>query len=171
MSGDTSTKTLIVVRHASAVHSFDASLDFERTLTLKGQQEALAMAVRLKNRLQALSLLPDLLIASPAQRTLETATIFFQTLGLSESQLQFDRSLYLPQPKSFYSVIHKIAKEVNLPLIFSHNNGVTDFMNRLTPVRVDVFPPCGLAGVQFQAEQWSEFERAEKKWLFFDYPA
>lgn len=171
MSAVINSRTLILVRHASAVPSFDAFRDFERTLTDKGRKEASKMALRLNAKLKTLSLHPDLLIASPAQRTTETSRIFLEELQMNESTLQFDRSLYLPQAASFYSVIQKIPDAVKLPLIFSHNNGITDFVNLLTNVRVDVIPPCGIAAVQFQANHWSEFEMAEKKWLFFDYPS
>lgn len=163
-------KILIVVRHARAVSTFEAFPDFERPLTDRGRREARQMATGLQKRLVALSLQPNLILASPALRTKETAEIFLETLQLEKELLQFEPTLYLPQPSSFYSAIQQVPNSVNVLLVFSHNNGITDFVNQLTTVRVDVIPPCGIAAVAIQTNSWSQVEESEKRWLFFDYP-
>ena len=60
-------KKLIIVRHAHAVH--DGSADFNRTLTREGQEEAVAAGKMLKKN----ELIPDMIISSPAARTVQTA--------------------------------------------------------------------------------------------------
>jgi phosphohistidine phosphatase SixA len=71
------TKRLTLVRHANAEQDADVR-DFERPLSRKGQNEALEMARRYLER----SLVPDLILASAATRTRETAETFAKVLGV-----------------------------------------------------------------------------------------
>ena len=55
--------------------------------------------------------------------------------------------------------------------IFSHNPGITDFVNSLCKdVQIDDMPTCGIFAVEIAIENWIDFKKAEKKFLFFDYP-
>jgi phosphohistidine phosphatase len=54
--------------------------------------------------------------------------------------------------------------------IFSHNEGITDYANMLTSVRVDNIPTCGIYAVKADIRSWKEFEGAQKDFWFFDYP-
>ena len=55
-------------------------------------------------------------------------------------------------------------------LPFSHNPGITDYANTLTNVHTDNIPTCGIFAVQADVEKWQDFTKAEKMFLFFDYP-
>ncbi|HEV7607390.1 MAG TPA: histidine phosphatase family protein, partial [Steroidobacteraceae bacterium] len=78
-------KRLTLIRHANAEQDADVR-DFERPLSRKGQSEALEMARRFQER----SLVPDLIIASAATRTRETAETFAKVLGVAGRLLQAD---------------------------------------------------------------------------------
>ena len=54
--------------------------------------------------------------------------------------------------------------------LFSHNNGITDFANRLTSARVDNIPTCGIFAIKIKSNSWKDFRNAEKGFWFFDYP-
>ena len=64
-------RRLTLIRHANAEQDSDVR-DFERPLSRKGQNEALEMARRFQER----GLIPDLILASAATRTRETAETF-----------------------------------------------------------------------------------------------
>jgi phosphohistidine phosphatase len=83
-------KRLSLVRHANAEQDADVR-DFERPLSRKGHNEALEMARRFQER----GLVPDLILASAAVRTRETAETFARVLGVAGRLLQADDSLYL----------------------------------------------------------------------------
>ena len=83
-------RRLSLVRHANAEQDSDVR-DFERPLSRKGQGEALEMARRFQER----GLVPDLILASAAVRTRETAEAFARILGVASRLLQADDSLYL----------------------------------------------------------------------------
>jgi phosphohistidine phosphatase len=171
MSEVTNSKFLVVIRHAKAAASYEYSHDRERPLTKQGQEEALKMASWVSEQLASRLLSPDLLLTSPALRTAQTAHIFSETLSLEKEKIQFDEALYLPEVQSFYSVLEKINDKVGVLILFSHNNGLTDFVNSLTNNRIDVLPPCGVVGIELADSHWKNIQTAPKNWLFFKYPA
>lgn len=64
-------KRVVIVRHAKSVpYGYDD--DFHRDLTERGLLDAEKISSQLKDR----GIIPDLVMASPATRTMHTATIF-----------------------------------------------------------------------------------------------
>ena len=171
MSVATDSKILVLIRHAKAVSSYGECKDIDRPLTEKGRSDAQAMAVWLKEKLFSLSCTPDLLLSSPARRTEETANLFATTFESDPARMKLDAHLYLPHADSFYEVIEKISDAVKVLFVFSHNNGITDFINTLTNNRIDVIPPCGLVGVKIENAHWKNIRVALKEWLWFKAPS
>jgi phosphohistidine phosphatase len=54
--------------------------------------------------------------------------------------------------------------------LFSHNNGITDFINTLTTTKIDDMPTCGIFAIKINIEHWQDFRKAEKDFWFFDSP-
>jgi phosphohistidine phosphatase len=79
--------------------------------------------------------------------------------------------LYHAAPDTFYEVITEADDKFDRVAIFSHNPGITDFVNELIEgVRVDNVPTCGVFALECDIKKWKDFREAEKKLLFFDYP-
>ena len=72
--------------------------------------------------------------------------------------------------EGFASAIAAIKNDNETVALFSHNPGITEYASTLTNVRIDDMPTCAIFAVQANTEKWSDFEDAEKKFLFFDYP-
>ncbi|MBN8686267.1 MAG: histidine phosphatase family protein [Chitinophagales bacterium] len=159
-------KTLILVRHAKSDWSADGLPDFDRPLNERGKRDAPVMAARLAEKIKH----PDAIVASPAKRAAKTAKLFAQQFGISKDAILYKDELYLPPPAVFYSVIEKLDDQFLQVLIFSHNNGITDFANELTDARIDNIPTCGIFAVQADIDSWKDFRTAEKTFLFVDYP-
>ena len=70
-------KTLYLVRHAKSSWKFPELRDFDRPLNGRGKRNAPDMGKRLK----VMGILPDLLIASPANRALTTARKIAENIG------------------------------------------------------------------------------------------
>ena len=157
-------KSLLVVRHAKSSWEWDDLHDFDRPLNERGKRDAPEMA----RRLVSAGVIPDLLVSSPAERAKRTAELFAQELGKEE--IQFVPELYHAPVEVFYRVIQNLDDSAGLLAVFSHNPGITAFVNELTKTRVDNMPTCGVFGVQVQAEHWKEFRKAKKEFWFFDYP-
>lgn len=159
-------KKLILVRHAKSDWGNPGLDDFDRPLNERGKRDAPAMAARLRDRKTGI----DVLLSSPAKRAAKTAKIFAETLGIKNSDIVFNDELYLAGPITFYNVLAELDDEIETVALFSHNNGLTDFANRLTDARIDNIPTCGIFAVQADCNQWSDFKAAPKTFLFFDYP-
>ncbi|HEY4877022.1 MAG TPA: histidine phosphatase family protein [Puia sp.] len=159
-------KTLLIIRHAKSSWDTATLSDFDRPLNERGKKDAPAMAKRLLEN----KVTPELFIASPAKRAKKTAELFIKEFGKSEKEIVFISELYHAPADLFYDIIAKFDDKYNSIAIFSHNPGITDFVNLLTTVQVDNMPTCGIFAVTSPANTWDEFSSAEKEFWFFDYP-
>ena len=159
-------KILILIRHAKSDWGNPGQDDFDRSLNERGKRDAPLMANRLLDKKIAI----DLFIASPAKRAAKTAKIFAETFERKKEEIIFKEELYLSGPDVFFKVIESIDNDKNSIAVFSHNNGITDFANLLTDVRIDNIPTCGIFAVKVDCTSWSDFRKAKKEFLFFDYP-
>jgi len=159
-------KTLILVRHAKSSWDKPGMSDLERPLNERGKKDAPEMAKRLKER----NVLPDLLLSSTAKRAKKTARLFADELGLDKEIIKENESLYMATPEAFNETLGALDDRHRVVALFSHNPGITEYASTLTNVRVDDMPTCAIFAVQAATEKWSDFESAEKKFLFFDYP-
>ncbi|HYE55513.1 MAG TPA: histidine phosphatase family protein [Chitinophagaceae bacterium] len=158
-------KTIIFIRHAKSSWDDPAMSDFDRPLNDRGKRDAPEMAERLvKKRIKV-----DAFISSPARRARKTAVVFAKTYGLSKEDVILKDELYHPSETAFFDVITQITDPLETIAIFSHNPGITDFVNLLSNVRIDNVPTCGMFAVSFNGD-WASFRQANKNFLFFDYP-
>lgn len=159
-------KTLILVRHAKSSWEEVGMDDSERPLNERGKKDAPEMARRLKEK----NIKVDIFISSPAKRAHKTAKFFAEEYDVSKKEILIVNKLYGASVSSFFEVVSTIEDKYQTAAIFSHNPGITEFANTLTSVRIDNVPTSGVFAVQADAAKWSELIRAEKKFLFFDYP-
>ena len=159
-------KTLILVRHAKSSWDTPGLSDFDRPLNEKGKKDAPEMAKRLKDK----EIKVDLLVSSPAKRARKTAKYFAETYGLKKEDIQLVEDLYLATPEAFQKAVQSLNDKNAVVTLFSHNPGITEFANSLTNVRIDDMPTCSVFATSVDTENWSDFSKAEKKFLFFDYP-
>lgn len=160
------TKTLILVRHAKSDWGNAGLSDFDRPLNERGLRDAPRMAQHLIAKGVAI----DAFIASPAKRAKTTAQLFAQAYERDTASIIYETSLYLAPPTVFFDVISNTPDAYNSIAVFSHNNGLTDFANLLTPTRVDDLPTSGVFAVSVATDSWANFAHANKHFLFCDYP-
>lgn len=159
-------KTLIVVRHAKSSWSESGISDFDRPLNERGKRDAPEMADRLQKELKKI----DLFISSPAKRAKKTAQLFAEKFRYDEGKIVFFPELYLAGPRDFVAAITQTSPEVNSVIIFSHNPGITEFVNTLTDTRIDDMPTCAVFIATVNSDKWGDFEKADKEFQLFDYP-
>ena len=73
----------------------------------------------------------DALVSSPATRAKKTAELFAEILKIPAEEIIFISALYHAPPEVFYEVISALPDELNTVAIFSHNPGITYFVNSL----------------------------------------
>jgi phosphohistidine phosphatase len=160
-------KSVILVRHAkSSWDSIDLS-DFDRPLNDRGKKDAPEMAKRLQKHNVSI----DAFISSPAKRARKTAELFAKELNKDKSDIIFIDELYHAAPNVFDSVIRKADDRFNCIAIFSHNPGITEFVNTLTnKIKTDNMPTCAVFAIHAPIDSWKDFGKATNEFWFFDYP-
>lgn len=114
-------RQLTIVRHAHAEpHDRDVE-DFERKLDKRGRHEAHEMAARARE----LRLRPDHLIASPADRALETAREFAKALGFPLHRIRHDDRVYLAERTQLVAIVRAAPPDCEHVLIVGHNPGLS----------------------------------------------
>ncbi len=159
-------KILLLVRHAKSAWDDPSLSDFERTLTDRGKSDAKMMAKRLEEK----SIKIDSFVSSSAKRAKKTARIFMKEFEKNSKELQLLPSLYEASVKDFYEAVESLDDDNKTVALFSHNPGITEFVNSLDCNPVYDMPTCAMYAVEVKTKHWKDFREADKKFLFFDYP-
>ncbi|MBA4197255.1 MAG: phosphohistidine phosphatase [Chitinophaga sp.] len=159
-------KSVIIIRHAKSSWDIHTLSDFERPLNERGHRDAPALAKRLLNKKIAI----DAFISSPAKRALTTAAYFAETYKIEKKNIIQIKELYHASVETFFNVIARTDNSYNSIALFSHNPGITSFVNELTNASIDNMPTCGVFAVKVECDNWQEFYAAKKTFWFFDYP-
>jgi phosphohistidine phosphatase len=158
-------KFLIIIRHAKSSWDSAALSDFERPLNERGKKDAFDMAKRLLKKPVSI----DAFISSPAKRAKKTAEIFAKEFGADN--VIFIDGLYHVSATFLSEVISNIDDQFHTVAVFSHNPGITEFVNTLTDsIKTNNVPTCGVFAVQVPVDSWKFFESSKKDFWFYDYP-
>ena len=147
-------KTLIVIRHAEAVAK-NLETDFERELTPKGHQEAEDTG----RKLAEAGYVIDAIMASPAERTMETAQIIQK--HVNAKNLEFEQKLYHASSDDLVEFVREgFSRDVvlngNIIAIVGHNPAVSQFASSLG-TESSVMLETGSAVVyEFLVNSWHE---------------
>ena len=159
-------KELFVLRHAKSSWDESSVDDVDRTLTLRGINDAHAMANRLKKQLKDI----DLILASHANRATHTATIFAEIIGYPLSNIKISSKLYDIGDNQFTSIVKELSDDLTRVLIVGHNPTFTYFVNRYLRSTIDNIPTTGIVGLSFNTGSWSDISKDVLQSSFFDYP-
>src|SRR5438132_314146 len=110
---------LMLLRHAKSEKAEPGMRDQERGLTARGRRDALAIGAYLARH----ALVPDLVLASPAQRTRETWERLGPALG-GEVPLRFDERLYNAGADTILAVARQSSSAARALLVIGHNPGL-----------------------------------------------
>ena len=117
----------ILVRHAHAEWPNYAGRDIDRPLTQRGLDEARTTGVALR----AARLRPELVMASPACRTRQTAEILCAELQLPQQALCLVDALYNAGPAMLETELRGNQCEGKLVMLVAHNPGISELARRL----------------------------------------
>ncbi len=159
-------KTLLIIRHAKSSWDNTDQSDIERPLNDRGKRDAPDMAKRLVQR--GISI--DRFVSSPAKRARQTAEYFVEEFDRKAKDIVFIPSLYHAAPETFQSIVADLDDKDDTVAIFSHNPGITSFVNMLTTARLDNMPTCAVFAVKANTEHWKDLASSSPELLFFDYP-
>jgi phosphohistidine phosphatase len=159
-------KTLLLIRHAKSSWENFAVTDEERPLNARGKKNAPEMAKRLRKK----HITIDAFLSSSAKRAQATAEYFTEAYGVPAKSIVVVPELYLANADAFTTAIRNAPPAADTVALFSHNDGITLFANRLSDAKVDNMPTCAVFAVKCDIREWSEFMPRDHEFYFFDYP-
>ena len=157
-------KTIYLVRHAKAGSAHSG--DFDRTLNKVGLKAAHFMAELLEEK----SVVPDLVIASPAIRALTTAEIFCDILGYPKEQIEKRIEIYEGGAGRLLKIVQQLPDNCTTAMLFGHNPTMTAFSNLLSGGGIDSLATCGIARIDLDIKTWSDADADTGKLVWYDYP-
>ena len=155
-------KKLLLIRHAKAVH-VNGMNDFERPLKPSGIEDATMMAQRLHTH----GIIPQLIISSPALRTITTANIFSEHLAVHA--VETNEHIYEASEGALLQVIDKFPGERDFIALVGHNPGISEILYYLTGESKDM-ATCAVAVIEFDLDKWSEVSLNNGNLLHYDKP-
>lgn len=159
-------KTLLILRHAEAGHSFSGE-DHGRTLTARGEEQAREVGALLAHQ----NPLTDAVICSDAMRTRQTCTWVNHELGEKAPTPYLDDRLYLASARQMLAVINETPEAVQSLLVIAHMPGVQDLCMELSSVQsaegpvlqmAGSYPTAGLAVLEVETP-WVELDVREAR--------
>ena len=99
---------------------------------------------------------PERFISSTALRALTTAQIMRETFQMPKEHLHLDQGLYLATEEKLISTVRGFDESWGHAVVFGHNPGMHDFVNRLLArAQVPKFPTCAVAIMALPNEFWA----------------
>ncbi|HAJ98548.1 MAG TPA: hypothetical protein DCM62_00840 [Bacteroidales bacterium] len=159
-------KTIALMRHGKAAQSSENNADMSRVLTKAGRIESLEMGKWMKKQ----GFVPNFIIASPALRTHETATILAEYFALDTQEILLDRRLYEASTDDLLEVISELPDSKDNVLLVGHNPSLTWVGSRLGPSEGFVFVPSAVLCNSFLVDSWAGILHSDTKMCFHHYP-
>ncbi len=144
-------KTLYLVRHAKSSWEFDLD-DHDRPLNDRGLRDASKVSAHIANELPK----PDLMLSSTALRAKTTAFFFAKAYGISEDEVQLNKTLYDFSGLKVVEVIKSCHNSVNYLMVFGHNNSMTTIVNAYGDLVINNVPTCGFTAISFDIDNWMD---------------
>ena len=157
-------KQLLVMRHAKSDKSNPDLKDIERPLNKRGKEDRLLM----RDELQKLDLLPEIMLCSNAIRGKETMEAFLELPGLERSGLYYD-SFYREGAEAIMKAIQDLPAYFYRTMVIGHNPDMEMIVSKVLNVNEDYvkMPTAAVALIVCNNERWSEFdlEKSRLQWI------
>jgi len=157
-------KTLYIVRHAKSSREYEGVEDIDRPLKERGIKDAYLIASVLQKKIDT----PSVFVSSCANRALHTAMIFSYTFQYPLANLKISKSLYSFSDGYLIKTVKALDDGFNSAIIFSHDHGISDFVNKFGDKYIDHVPTCGLIAISFKTDHWKDIKNG--KTLFKEFP-
>lgn len=147
-------KTLYIVRHAKSSWEYEGIKDIDRPLNKRGINNAYLISSVLNKKIAC----PDVFISSCANRALHTAMIFSYTFNYPLTNLKISKSLYSFSDGYLIKTVKALDDGFDSAIIFSHDHGISDFVNKFGSVQMNHVPTCGVVGIKFNTNHWKNIK-------------
>ena len=145
-------KSIFILRHAKSDWSDDSVDDKDRILNQRGENEAKVTAKLLVSN----KLVFDAIVASPAKRALQTASIVKKNTGFLK-EIQVEECFYFSDLRRIISVIRRQSDDIQNLLIVGHNPLWSNLVLFLTGKRMTLDTGC-VAVLSADINSWEHFD-------------
>jgi phosphohistidine phosphatase len=147
-------KTLYIVRHAKSSWEYEGIKDIDRPLKKRGINDAYLISNVLQKKISC----PDVFISSCANRALHTAMIFSYSFNYPLANLKLSKSLFSFSDGYLIKTVKALDDGFDSAIIFSHDHGISDFVNKFGDKFLDNVPTCGVIGIKFDHNHWKNIK-------------
>jgi phosphohistidine phosphatase len=160
-------KRLILVRHAKTEPVTDADSDFTRQLKKRGHKDARMIADHLIGK----RMVPEVIVSSPAHRTMQTARIMAGSFSIPESEIKEVPFIYDGfSLEEFVSEIASIAGDKDSVMVVGHNPDIALMAVRFAGENFFHFPTSATTAIGFSVSEWSQIKAGTGRTDIFTYP-
>ncbi len=157
-------KTLYIVRHAKSSWEYEGINDIDRPLKKRGINDAYLVSSVLQKKIET----PSVFVSSCANRALHTAMIFSYSFNYPLSYLKISKSLYSFSDGYLTKTVMALDDGFDSAIIFSHDHGISDFVNKFGSKKIDHVPTSGVIAIEFRTKHWKNIKTG--KTLFTEFP-
>jgi phosphohistidine phosphatase len=150
-------KNLTLLRHAKSERDSPDGSDFARSLNDRGRKDS----KRMGDEIRRLGLDFDLVLASPAQRVVETVE------GLGGISPQFDEHIYDASTRQLLDIVQSTDDKVGSLMLVGHNPGFERLAARLTADEVDDVPTAALVEIELPIDHWRDADEVSGRVIRF----
>ncbi len=158
-------KSLFIVRHAKSSWDIENISDIDRPLKFRGIRDAYDMARRVKIS----RLIPDLMVTSPANRALHTASIFQRVFEKEFAGFKVDNRLFGTSVVVMERLVSLLDDAYERVMIFGHNPYFSEMASNLSGGDIEL-PTCGVCRIDFEINSWKDISKDKVIGTFVDYP-
>lgn len=150
-------KTLYIVRHAKSSWEYQDVSDIDRPLKKRGIKDAHLMSKFLAKNIER----PDVFISSVANRALHTGVIFCQNFNYAFSNLKIKKELYSFSDGYLVKTVKALDDSFDSAIIFSHDHGISTFVNKFGSKPIAHVSTCGVIGIRFDEKHWKNIKKGK----------
>lgn len=143
-------RELYLMRHAKSSWKTGYASDFERPLNARGRRDAPRMGAWLA----ANRIVPDLILASPAERARQTVAAVHQALD-ETGEVWWEPRIYGATVAELLDVIREVPDEYTHVLMVGHNPGFAECVQALSGQALRM-PTAAIAGIGLSAARWCD---------------
>ena len=147
-------KTIYIVRHAKSSWEYEDVKDIDRPLKKRGINDAYLISNVLHKKIAT----PDVFVSSCANRALHTAMIFGYTFNYPLANLKISKSLYSFSDGYLIKTVKALDDGFDTAIIFSHDHGISNFVNKFGDKIINHVPTCGVIGIKFENNHWKNIK-------------
>jgi phosphohistidine phosphatase len=145
-------KTIILIRHAKAESFSQSGKDHDRPISPKGFEQCIEASLLLKKS----NLIPQIIIASDALRTSQTAVQIGDKIDVNN--ISYSPALYNCATKDILSVLSKLSEEMIQPALVIHNPAISEICFEMANGRLVDITTSGIVICEFEGEWNSLFD-------------